>query len=324
MSEAEEKQAVLVVDDEESLRLVISGVLEDEGFQVTTAASAEEALEIFRATPFKLVISDIVMPGMNGIELLKEIKKIRPESEVIIITSQASMETAINAVSAGAYDYMIKPFEDLEAIAGVATHAFEKISLVEENVGLVSELKEKNTELKGAVNTLEDLANHDSLTGLHNHRCFQEALSMELNRDVRYHREFSLLFMDVDYFKVYNDTHGHPAGDELLKSFAALVKELLRQSDFFARYGGEEFIAILPETSKDGAAMVAESIRDIVDNHPFPGQDKQPEGNLTISLGVSTFPEDGGSPKTLISKADKALYRAKHTGRNKVCICDRE
>ena len=317
MSDLAEKQSILVVDDEETLRLVISSVLEDEGYEVTTAASAEEALEIYKSNSFKLVISDIVMPGMSGIELLKEIKDINPEAEVIIMTSQASMETAINAVSAGAYDYLMKPFEELDLIA---KQAFEKISLLEEKKILVDDLQGKNIELTEAIGTLEELANRDGLTGLHNHRCFQETLVMEVTRSDRYKREFSLLFFDIDSFKLYNDTNGHPAGDELLRTLSKLIRDFLRKSDFFARYGGEEFTVILPETSKDHATVVAGSIREIIENHPFYAREKQPNGKLTVSIGIAAYPVDAKNGEELIEKADQALYKAKHTGRNKVCV----
>lgn len=320
MTDLAEKRSVLVVDDEETLRIVMSNVLEDEGYEVTTATSAEEALEIFQANSFKLVISDIVMPGMSGIELLKEIKDISPETEVIIITSQASMETAIGAVSAGAYDYLMKPFEELELIAGVANQAFEKISLLEEKKNLVDDLQGKNVELKETIDTLEELANRDGLTGLHNHRCFQETLAMEVTRSDRYKREFALIFFDIDSFKHYNDTNGHPAGDELLRELANVIREFLRKSDFFARYGGEEFTVILPETSRKHATVVAGSIREIIENHPFYAREKQPNGKLTVSIGIAVYPNDAETGDGLVDKADQALYKAKHTGRNKVCV----
>lgn len=320
MTGVEENRSVLVVDDEETLRIIIGSVLEDDGYEVTTAATGEEALEKFKANPFKLVISDIIMPGMSGMNLLKEIKEISPETEVVIMTSQASVETAINAVGGGAYDYLVKPFDELELISGVVNQAFEKIRLSEEDKNLVGELKEKNIELADAIDNLSELANRDGLTGLHNYRFFHEYLASEIVRSERYKREFSLLFIDIDNFKNYNDKLGHPSGDELLRTLSVIVKKFLRKSDFFARYGGEEFTVILPEMSKDNAIKVANSIREIVAKHHFPGGEKQPGGKLTVSVGLAAYPDDGKTGEELLDKADQALYRSKHTGRNRVCV----
>ena len=139
---------ILVVDDEESLLAVLSQVLERDGFNITTAKSGEEAWEIFQQTPFPLVITDIVMQGMTGIELLEKIKQIRSDAQVIIMTSYASLDTAVTAMRAGAYDYLFKPFEDLTVITAVAGRAAEKIRLIAENKSLVEELKEVNSELE--------------------------------------------------------------------------------------------------------------------------------------------------------------------------------
>lgn len=324
MSDGKENKPVLVVDDEETLRFIISSVLEDEGYQVTTAASGEEAMRLLEANPYKLVISDIVMPGMSGIDLLRKIKEKKPETEVVIITSQASLETAVTAVGAGAYDYLIKPFDQLEVITSVAHKAFEKIRLTEEKERLVNELHGKNIELKQTVNSLEEMANRDGLTGLYNHRYFKDALTMEVDRSKRYDWIFSLLFIDIDYFKNYNDTNGHPAGDEVLRSLTAIVHKFLRKTDVFARYGGEEFTVILPETPKDFAAVVAGSMREIVEKHQFFAEESQPDGKLTISIGVATYPEDAETGEDLIERADQAMYKAKQTGRNRVCISGRD
>jgi diguanylate cyclase (GGDEF)-like protein len=125
--------------------------------------------------------------------------------------------------------------------------------------------------------------------------------------------------MDMDFFKRYNDTYGHPEGDNLLILLSNFLKDCFRKSDLVARYGGEEFVALLPETSKWSAFQIAESVCQKVADYPFPGKDTQPLGKITISLGVAAFPEDGNDGSTLIRHADQALYRAKEGGRNKVC-----
>ncbi len=313
---------ILVVDDEESLREVLSEVLTDDGYNVDTAETGIKALEMFDQGNYHLVISDIRMPGMSGIELLEKIKERSTETQVIIITSHASLDTALTALRTGAYDYLIKPFEDLELISAVVNRATEKIRLIDENRDLVEQLKRYNEDLEQVNNVLRDLAIRDGLTGLFNHRHFQEKLAMEVSRSRRHGRDFSIVFFDVDHFKKYNDTHGHPMGDQLLRELGDILKERLRKSDMAARYGGEEFVLLLPETSKEGAMIAAENIRKHIAEYCFKGRDTQPEGVVSVSVGVATFNQNGEDAPSLIHQADQALYRAKHSGRNRVCSAE--
>lgn len=197
--------------------------------------------------------------------------------------------------------------------------------------------------------TLQHMAFTDSLTGLYNYRYFQERLEEEFQRAKRYERHLSLLFIDVDDFKGFNDRYGHVAGDMLLSELGELIKTLIRASDIAVRYGGEEFCVILPETDKQGAVELAERIRERVENHTFGETKVQKEGheqdnspfisnvyqwvknlkavthkifpqksNVTISVGVASYPEDASDKENIIEKADKALYLAKKGGKNKV------
>jgi diguanylate cyclase (GGDEF)-like protein len=160
----------------------------------------------------------------------------------------------------------------------------------------------------------------DGLTGLHNYRYFKKRLSAEVVRAQRYKHPISLILLDVDHFKNYNDTLGHPAGDRALKKIAQLILSSIRKSDIAVRYGGEEFCIILPEVEKEGAFAFAERLRRLIEGYEFPGGDSQPGGRLTASLGVSSFPQDTIVMQDLIDKTDAALYRAKHLGRNKTCL----
>jgi len=315
----EKANRILVVDDEESIRAVLTEVLIDDGFRVTQAANGLEALEVLQDVPHSLVISDIKMPGMTGIELLKKIKQTIPATEVIIITSYASLDTAIEALRYGAYDYLFKPFEDIKLISAAAIRAIDKVRLTRQNQRLLKELEQKNNQLKKANKTLKWLARRDGLTGLYNHRYFQEILHAELTRAVRYKQYFSVVFLDLDYFKQYNDTHGHQKGDQLLRILAKVLGSCLRESDYLARYGGEEFTIILPSTTKGEALAVAEKIRGRVERYPFTGRETQPKGCVTVSIGISTFPENGKDNASLMENADEALYQAKNSGRNRVC-----
>jgi diguanylate cyclase (GGDEF)-like protein len=184
----------------------------------------------------------------------------------------------------------------------------------------MKDLEQSNVLMEDANEKLRKLAITDGLTELYNHRHFKDVLETELTRAERYNRPLCLLMLDVDRFKDYNDTYGHPAGDVVLKSLAELITARLRDVDSSARYGGEEFAILLPETDKKSAELVAEDIRAQVENYPFKGRETQPEGKLTVSIGVAEFPGDSPDSASLIQRADEALYRAKSEGRNKV-VC---
>jgi len=307
---------VLVVDDDMSIRSVVGEILSDEGYEVTLAASGEEALETFRKGGYGVVLTDIRMGGMNGVELLKAIKQIDPLAHVIIMTSYASIESAIAVLKAGAYDYLMKPFEDLELVISAAKRAMQSVDLIAEKESLLQKLKQNNTELERANEQLQEIAVRDGLTGLFNHRYFQEILTKEVARATRHDHGLSLLFLDVDDFKRYNDTHGHQLGDTLLKQLSHIIMGAMREVDVVARYGGEEFVIVLPETDKQVALKVAEKLRKLVEDHPFKGEGSQPGGKVTISLGVSTWGDDGETAAMMIQKADQALYVAKGAGKN--------
>jgi len=216
----------------------------------------------------------------------------------------------------------------------------EKFRLELERQVILEELQQKNGELEAlnqlleekvqertraleAVNQkLEKLAITDGLTGLHNHRFFHERMALEAERSLRSGHELSLLMIDVDHFKLYNDRHGHPAGDDVLRGVASLLIEGRRVSDIVARYGGEEFAIVLCDTAKGQATELAERLRQRVASYSFVYASNQPGGKLTISVGVAAMPEDAGDGQTLIDAADAALYAAKRAGRNRVRVAE--
>lgn len=167
---------------------------------------------------------------------------------------------------------------------------------------------------------LETISVTDEMTGLYNYRFFRKQFEDEMSRARRFNHLLSLIIFDVDHFKNYNDSLGHPAGDEILRRIAKLLKSTIRQSDIAARYGGEEFCIILPEEDMEGAICFAERFRKKIENYPFPNEDVQPGGKLTISMGISSFPKHADEVQELINKADAALYKAKHKGRNQICM----
>jgi diguanylate cyclase (GGDEF)-like protein len=309
---------VLVVDDETTLRSVIGQVLRLSGHEVTTAASAEEALEHFGAAPYPLVFTDIVMGGRTGLDLLREIRRRSPETLVVMMTSHGTLETATAALREGAYDFLLKPFDDLFMIDAVARRAMDRLQLEERNRLLTRQLQTYAEELERRNQELKESADRDGLTGLFNRRYFLHALEVETARSSRHGHPFALILLDVDHFKQFNDTHGHPAGDELLRRLSAVLQSAQREETVCARYGGEEFVLLLPETGREGVRAHAERLRRAVEALPLPGSETQPLGRITISLGVACFPEDGRDAATLVRIADEALYRAKGAGRNRV------
>lgn len=183
---------------------------------------------------------------------------------------------------------------------------------------LLKKAEQAEAELKQINRRLEDLAKTDGLTGLRNHRYFYTRLEQEMSRAQRYGHPLSVIILDVDYFKHYNDANGHLMGDHILRDLASCLKISMRENDLVARYGGDEFSVILPETGKAAAMEIGERIRDLVSEHAFLNRESQPGGKVTISLGVATFPEDAADIKRLVGQADDALYVAKKTGRDSV------
>ena len=178
--------------------------------------------------------------------------------------------------------------------------------------------QEKMKEIEAMREEAIRLSYIDDLTGIYNHRFFIEQLTMEVERQKRYPSPLSLLMIDIDYFKQYNDTNGHLAGDQALKAIALLIRRGVRHTDIVARYGGEEFSAILINTGKQGAFEIAERVRAKVAETRFPNEKVQPNEDLTVSVGVGTFSPPVATLTDLIREADNALYRAKRAGRNRI------
>jgi diguanylate cyclase (GGDEF)-like protein len=229
------------------------------------------------------------------------------------------LKTAIEALRSNAYDYLLKPFDNLDAITMVTQRAVEKVELIRVNRILLEDLKMKNEEATRMNAALRELAMQDGLTGLLNHRHFYELLASEVERSKRYKHEFSLVLISVDHFVKYNDTHGHQAGDRVLHTIADLFKKNTRKSNVVARYGFEKFSVILPECSREEVLVFAERIRTLIAEHPFAGRENQSGDGITVSIGVATFPHDGIERKALIDHADQSLTIAKNSGSNRVC-----
>jgi two-component system, cell cycle response regulator len=291
---------ILVVDDEEGVRKAVVDILRLDSYDIREASDGAAALECLERQPFDLVLTDIVMPRMDGLTLVKTAIQRGYPAVYIVMTAYDSVDSAVEAMKSGAADYLPKPFP-LELLRLVVTRTLHAQRLAER---------------ARQADVYEKLAQTDGLTELHNYRFFQQRLSIELNRAQRFNRPLSLIMLDLDHFKAYNDIYGHQAGDQALRQLARLLRHSSRGYDLVARYGGDEFVIILPETSRKMAAEVAERIRGAVEKAGVEGPRQDPSGHFTASLGIASFPEDATEMGELIRKADLALYHAKTRGRN--------
>ena len=319
---------VLVVDDEEENILAFQLNFRHD-FTLDAASSGAEALEALLHKEYAVVVTDQRMPGMTGVELLERTVDHFPHLIRIIVTGYTDNQSLIDAINMGRiYKYITKPWSRDE-MAVTIKRAIEAYSLARENDRLLEELRHKNEELERIVEErtrklrdanarLHQLAITDGLTGLFNHRYFHEKWREEIKRSERFGEPTSLLIIDVDWFKNYNDHQGHPRGDVVLRDLAHLMESSFREVDVVARYGGEEFAVLLPRTSKEDARLLADRIRAKVEVAQFPHQDVQPGGTITCSFGLATFPDDGATASTVLERADQALYAAKQDGRNLV------
>ncbi|RMF92620.1 MAG: diguanylate cyclase [Candidatus Schekmanbacteria bacterium] len=296
----EEKHKILVIDDEEVMRCMLNDVLTDEGFDVELASNGFEGIGKIKSNNYDLIITDIVMPELDGMEVLKKAKEISPNSDVLVMTGYASVETAVKSMRLGATDYIVKPF-NIEQIQIVVQRTIEKRQL---------QRKAEEGEF------YRELSQIDGLTEVYNHRFFHQLLEAEINRCKRYNRPVSVLMLDIDYFKEYNDANGHPAGDILLKQMAWLLTKSCRDCDYVARYGGDEFCVIFPETDEKESFTIVKRLRDVISETHFDRQEVLPQGKVTVSMGLASFPKNATDKKSLIECADKALYAAKKKGKN--------
>jgi diguanylate cyclase (GGDEF)-like protein len=308
---------VLVVDDDASILGVIAEVLEDDGYDVVTASSGEEALELLKEDLFAMVMTDIRLPGINGIEVLESVKVASPRTNVIMITSHASLETSIEAIKHGATEYLLKPFEDLSLISSAAKRAVSSFNSDVERSGLIRSLKVSNQKLGRVNRVLHGLAIRDGLTDLFNHRHINEVLQNEIEKAAVQNTDLALIFVDVDKFKLFNDEYGHQNGDVLLRELSAFMRDNVRQKDVVARWGGEEFVIVSPGTNDKIAFRLAESLRAAISEHTFMNGVLQIKNRVTISAGVASLSKQK-TKSALLEAADGALYKAKENGRNQV------
>jgi two-component system, cell cycle response regulator len=288
---------ILVVDDDETILDIVNRYLTRAGYTIKTAPNGTTALEeVFKFSP-DMVILDIMLPDIDGMDLLKIIRQ-RPGGNILpimFLTAKDTLDDRVQGLSIGGDDYITKPFFPEELVARVGA-------------------------LIARTTLLKELAVRDGLTGTYNHRYFYEKLSEEITRWKRYGRKFTLVIIDLDFFKSVNDTYGHVVGDHVLRETADFLKARLRNVDVVARYGGEEFGIILPETDLKDAHMVLRRIYERLGQWKIKVPGIEEEIRITFSAGLATCPDDGDDEKTLVAHADKALYYAKESGRNQFIL----
>ena len=302
---------VLIADDDAFTRRLLGINLKAIGHEAVEAENGKRALELFQNESLRLVITDWMMPVMDGPGLIREIRAANHPhyTYIILLTALTEKENIVAGLEAGADDYLIKPFHAKELRARVSIG--ERIIKLEEN-------------LRESQRQLEILAMRDGLTNLFNRRTIQEHAEAELNRARRSNTAIGVVLLDIDHFKSVNDQHGHHNGDLALLQVASLLTQSVRPYDWVGRWGGEEFLLVLPGAQLSGGGTIAERIRQAIAATPLELTTGE-RISLQASLGVSSAPDnknDYPSLEQLVSQADEALYRAKREGRDRVCLYD--
>lgn len=307
---------ILVVDDDSFVRDMLESLLESSDHIVETADNGTEALEKIEAgTELDLVISDINMPGINGLELIKRVRSRKMDIPIIILTGNSEITIALKSIKSGANDYILKDENIHDTIFISIKRVIEKYRLKQQNIKLLADLENKNREL-------ERLAFMDGLTGIPNRRYFDNKLPQEWGYAIRSQKPVSVIMIDIDCFKLFNDTYGHQKGDDcLIRVAKTLYGTLKRSPDFVSRYGGEEFVAILPDSTMDFAMGTARLMKKNVEALAIPHETSTASGIVSLSIGVaSTVPERDSDPLDLVTKADQALFNAKQEGRDLIKV----
>jgi diguanylate cyclase (GGDEF)-like protein len=329
---------VLVIDDEPLVAQVLTDFLTEEGHEVTTTLSGTEAVQLIRNHTYDVILTDLVLPdfgdpqGRNGgLIVLETAQNVDASLEVIIISGHGTLHAIKEAIRRGAYDFIVKPPEWNDVIQTVASAMVKRRLKIKRNqlaqriiqadedeinelLHLYDQLDSEMKNARTAHRELFDLATRDGLTNLYNFRYLHTQLKNLIANRRSLKNPLSLVMIDADNFKSYNDRHGHLRGNKILQKIAQVLNANIRETDIAARYGGDEFTVLLLETNKKQAIAFAERCVRLIREYPF---DKEPPVNqLTISVGVATSPEDARTPDNLIARADEALYSAKQAGGN--------
>jgi two-component system chemotaxis family response regulator WspR len=320
----ENSAMVLLVDDQAMIgEAVRRGLANEENIDFHFCADPHQA--IAQAVQIKptVILQDLVMPGLDGLTLVREYRNnpLTKDIPIIVLSTKEDPLIKSAAFAAGANDYLVKLPDNIELVARIRYHSRSYMTLLQRDEAYRA-LRVSQQQLLDTNLVLQRLMNSDGLTGLSNRRHFDEYLELEWRRATREQSQLSLMMIDVDYFKAYNDSFGHLEGDEALRQVAKAIRaSCARPSDLPARYGGEEFALVLPNTSPGGARLLAEKLRMTVAGMNIPHIAPAPGSSLTVSIGIATMiPPVGVNSRQLILDADKGLYAAKHNGRNQVAV----
>lgn len=296
----------MVVDDDQANLRLVRETLDGLGFVIDTASDGVQAIEHVRQVVPELLILDVMMPRMNGLEVCRIVKSMAIDSfiPIILVTVQGDVDSKVAGLKLGADDYLAKPYNPLELRARVLS---------------MLRIKSLQDKINAKRRDLEALSATDDLTGLLNHRALQQRLRDEFARAQRYNEPLAVLMIDIDQFKEINDHHGHLFGDHVLTEVASILRESVREVDVCARYGGDEFMVLLPQTHFSGSLTVADRIWRTVSTREF--KEGKTSAHSTVSVGISFFPNKNvATVEQLADLADQALYQAKREGRNRICL----
>lgn len=320
---------VLLVDDQAMVAEGIRRMLADEAdIDFHYCADPREAIQSAINLKATIILQDLVMPEIDGMMLVRFYRANPATRDVPIVVLSTKDDPAIKseAFHNGANDYLVKLPDKVELVARIRAHSRSYLAQLERDAAyqalrdLQRALESSNAQLEESNRELQRLSSLDGLTGIANRRQFDKMLDQEWQRALRNCTELALIMIDIDFFKLFNDTYGHQAGDDCLKAVALTLDRIVhRPSDMVARYGGEEFAAILPETDLEGALRVAEKMRDTVARLNMRHDASKVSDKITLSIGVASMnPRGSDNPDILLAAADDALYRAKHAGRNRI------
>lgn len=315
---------VLFVDDENFALHAIERFLAREPYSIFLAQNAQDALEILKNNSIDVIVSDMRMPGIDGLSLLVEVKKNYPDTIRLVLSGCIQTAQLLPCINRGeVYRFITKPFSPEELKSSIRDAVHLAASRREEN-SVNETLLRKNNELARALKDKEKTEEHlralsvvDELTGVYNRRQFAVALNHEFYQSERYGADFSFLMIDLDHFKTVNDTFGHAFGDFVLKTFSSRTNEIIRETDLFFRYGGEEFAVLMPNTSIDDAMQLGNRILEMCRLNPY--EQGKHHHLCTVSMGLVSYTTlQPNTPEVIVAEADRLLYIAKQNGRNQI------
>lgn len=292
--------SILIVENDTDFRSRLVERAARIGLKVEVAEDAPRAIDLLNQAPHDLLVTDVDIGGGSGTELIKKIRRVDPSAQAIVLTGNQDIEPVIDALRAGAYDYLTKPLESLAEFEIVVRRALEHKRLLSENARLFEEIRH--------------LAVTDALTNLYNRRKLEDTMDAEIERASRYRRPLSLIMLDLDGLKRINDTYGHPSGDSVLIAVAQVIRSRIRKVDLATRFGGDEFVIVLPEADEHEATLVARDICGGIAGLKFMGTE------MSACAGVVEWEPSLLTREGLLAAVDNALYQAKEVGPGSVMV----